>query len=1043
MDKKQSLAFLLSAMMVATPFSAFAAEDGTAPADADASAKAATEQSVENNQAKGEDSVQEDAQLDENELPIVPIEPGEGTGEEKKDETPASNAWEATDFTYGEWVIDSNAMLCPSNDTEAYLKTTIWVVTGLSDSGKAKLENNKDLVIPAKDPDGKKVQGVGKDAFKKMGLTSVQFPENVKTANDTNWDSNVKERGDFFIGNLAFQSNDLKEVTLPEGVFYVAPNGFSKNPNLKEVTFPSTIKLIGNSAFAACAIDTLNFPETTDFPLAIDNIAFFTNKIKSVWLPDKTEKVTNMAFRNNTGVENGIVHLYIPKTKGSYVDNNAYQKPFVGDAIPTEAWAEKPWCTAHFTFDGTTITGLSESGKIKIQNDTNLVLPDQTEAGEDVTAIGNGTYGVGTFGYTTADGTVYAPDSVKLPAKLESIGNFAFSAVVDTKTSEVKHGVKAVEFPETLKTIGNTAFQNAPLTEVSIPDSVTSVGSGAFTNTEQATTHIEKVKLSKGMTTIPNSMFTNQKIKNVEIPEGIKSIGSRAFAGNYVETLKISGTVEEIDDYAFWNNQMKELEIPGNVKIIGKYAFQRTQEYIKATINKVVLHEGLESIGKKAFYQTLTSECKSIDLPTTVNVLDAAAFEGNAKVTLTSLVEDQVNATGDYTKVAAAGAGHEIVLVHKVTFDAGEGKADAETARADKDGKLAELPTAARDGYIFKGWFTAAEGGDAVTADTVFDKDTTVFAHWKAYSVVTFDAGEGKSDAETARADKDGKLAELPTAARDGYTFEGWFTAAEGGEAVTADTVFDKDTTVFAHWKAYSVVTFDAGEGKSDAETARADKDGKLAELPNAARDGYIFEGWFTAAEGGDAVTADTVFDKDTTVFAHWKKNIVSATPSVKLSTSTYTYNGKVKTPGVKVSVNGTVLTKDNYSVSYGKGRKNVGKYTVKVTLKNDYAGSKTVSFKINPPKSAVKKLKKGKKSFTVYVKKQSKQTSGYQVQYSTSKKFKSPKAKNLTSYKKTTLKVKKLKKHKKYYVRVRTYKKVGKTKYYSGWSSAKSVKTK
>lgn len=120
MDKKQSLAFLLSAMMVATPFSAFAAEDGTAPADADASAKAATEQSVENNQAKGKASVQEDAQLDENELPIVP---GEGTGEEKKDETPASNAWEATDFTYGEWTIDSNAMLCPSNDTEAYLKT--------------------------------------------------------------------------------------------------------------------------------------------------------------------------------------------------------------------------------------------------------------------------------------------------------------------------------------------------------------------------------------------------------------------------------------------------------------------------------------------------------------------------------------------------------------------------------------------------------------------------------------------------------------------------------------------------------------------------------------------------------------------------------------------------------------------------------------------------------------------------------------------------------------------------------------------------------
>ncbi len=900
MDKKQSLAFLLSAMMVVTPFSAFAAEDGTAPADADASsAKPATEQSVENNQAKGKASVQEDAQLDENELPIVP---GEGTGEEKKDEPPASNAWEATDFTYGEWTIGNNDMLCPSNDTEAYLKTTVWVVTGLSDSGKAKLENNKDLVIPAKDPDGKKVQGVGKEAFKKMGLTSVQFPENVKTANDTNWDSSVKERGDFFIGNLAFQGNDLKEVTLPEGVFYVAPSGFASNPNLKEVTFPSTIKLIGNGAFGLCAIEKLNFSETTDFPLAIDNIAFFKNKIKSVWLPDKTEKVTDKAFRDNVGVANNVVYLYIPKTRGNYVDNNAYQKPFVGDAIPAEAWAEKPWNTMHFTFDGTTITGLSESGKIKIQKDTNLVLPDQNAAGEDVTAIGNGSTGVGTFGYKAEDGTVHAPDSVKFPAKLESIGNFAFSAVVELSTGEVKHGLKEVQLPETLKTIGTSAFQNAPLTELTIPDSVTTVGLGAFVSNDKAKVQMEKVKLSKNMTAIPASMFTGQRIKNVEIPEGIKTIGTRAFAGNRVETLKISGTVEKIDDYAFWNNQLKEVEIPGSVKTIGRYAFQRTQEYIKATINKVVLHEGLESIGKRAFYQTLTSECKSIDLPTTVKVLDAAAFEGNAKVTLISLVEDQVNAVGDYAKVVAKGTAHEIVLVHKVTFN--------------------------------------------------------------------------------------------------------------------------------------------AGEGKADAETARTDKDGKLAELPGAARDGYTFEGWFTAAEGGDVVTADTVFDKDTTVFAHWKKNVVSATPSVKLSTSKYTYNGKVKKPSVKVYVKGKALSKDNYSVSYGKGRKNVGKYTVKVTLKNDYAGSKTVSFKINPKGTSIKHLKKGVRAFKPTWKKQTRQISGYQVQYSTKKNFKSAKIKAVSSKKKSTWVIKK-KAHKRYYVRIRTYKKVGKAKYYSSWSSAKSVKTK
>ena len=149
-----------------------------------------------------------------------------------------------------------------------------------------------------------------------------------------------------------------------------------------------------------------------------------------------------------------------------------------------------------------------------------------------------------------------------------------------------------------------------------------------------------------------------------------------------------------------------------------------------------------------------------------------------------------------------------------------------------------------------------------------------------------------------------------------------------------------------------------------------------------------------------------------------------------------------MKTPTVKVSVNGTVLTKDNYSVSYGKGRKNVGKYTVKVTLKNEYKGSKTVSFKINPKGTSIKHLKKGVRAFKPTWKKQTKQISGYQVQYSTKKSFKSAKIKTVSPKKKSTWVIKQ-KRHKKYYVRIRTYKKVGKAKYYSKWSSAKSVKTK
>jgi hypothetical protein len=99
--------------------------------------------------------------------------------------------------------------------------------------------------------------------------------------------------------------------------------------------------------------------------------------------------------------------------------------------------------------------------------------------------------------------------------------------------------------------------------------------------------------------------------------------------------------------------------------------------------------------------------------------------------------------------------------------------------------------------------------------------------------------------------------------------------------------------------------------------------------------------------------------------------------------------------------------------------------------------------YTINPPKTSVSSLTAGKKSLTVKLKKQSSQTTGYQIQYSTSKTFKSAKTKTIGSYKTTSVTLKSLSAKKTYYVRVRTYKTVSGKKYYSSWSSYKYKKTK
>ena len=164
-----------------------------------------------------------------------------------------------------------------------------------------------------------------------------------------------------------------------------------------------------------------------------------------------------------------------------------------------------------------------------------------------------------------------------------------------------------------------------------------------------------------------------------------------------------------------------------------------------------------------------------------------------------------------------------------------------------------------------------------------------------------------------------------------------------------------------------------------------------------------------------------------------------------KLSTTTYTYNGKAKTPSVTVkdSAGKTLKKNIDYTVSYASGRKNVGTYKVTIKMIGKYSGTKTLTFKINPTKTTVSKLSAGKKSITVAVAKKSTQVTGYQIQYSTSKKFTKAKIKTISSYKKTKYALKSLSAKKTYYIRVRTYKTVGKTRYYSGWSTYKYVKTK
>ncbi len=173
------------------------------------------------------------------------------------------------------------------------------------------------------------------------------------------------------------------------------------------------------------------------------------------------------------------------------------------------------------------------------------------------------------------------------------------------------------------------------------------------------------------------------------------------------------------------------------------------------------------------------------------------------------------------------------------------------------------------------------------------------------------------------------------------------------------------------------------------------------------------------------------------------KKKSVAKAKVTGLSAKTYT--GKALKPAVTVKLGSTKLKKGtDYTVSY-KNNKAVGKATVTIKGKGKYTGTLTKTFKINPKKTKVNKVTSPKTKQLKVTYKKVKGVTGYQVTYSTSKKFTKKTTKTVTAKgaAKTSKLIKSLKKGKTYYVKVRTYKTVKGTKYYSNYTAVKKLKIK
>lgn len=165
------------------------------------------------------------------------------------------------------------------------------------------------------------------------------------------------------------------------------------------------------------------------------------------------------------------------------------------------------------------------------------------------------------------------------------------------------------------------------------------------------------------------------------------------------------------------------------------------------------------------------------------------------------------------------------------------------------------LPIPSKTGYTFAGWYENPEFSGTPVTDIPTDstENLNFYAKWTANTyTVTFDANGG-SVSQTSAVTVAGKLTSLPTPTYDGYNFLGWYTQKDGGDEVTTNTVFTKDTTIYAHWQNIPVTNLELNKDSLTLQEKGSDTLTAAVEPANATNKNVTWESSDTSIAKVDA----------------------------------------------------------------------------------------------------------------------------------------------------------------------------------------------
>lgn len=263
-----------------------------------------------------------------------------------------------------------------------------------------------------------------------------------------------------------------------------------------------------------------------------------------------------------------------------------------------------------------------------------------------------------------------------------------------------------------------------------------------------------------------NDTYIDHLVYKIVINDGITSIGNYAFYNYYkLQSLSIGSSVTSIGEDAFYHTSaLHTVTIPGMVRKIGIWAFA------DSGLTSCTLNKGLQTIDNFAF---ANAKLKSISIPDGITMIGEYAFNGTSLETVTIPQNITIIKTGALPNVTATIYSMDVMIA---------------------DGAFGSSST-----------LIANRGS---SAETYANRNSGITFKYIPYpSTVYFDANGGSVDTDHKSLMSEELYGPLPTPVRNGYRFNGWFTAPNGGTQIRPTTVVTAktDSTLYASWSKVNV----------------------------------------------------------------------------------------------------------------------------------------------------------------------------------------------------------------------------------------------